>query len=147
MLIICLFVSLSHEFLSGGSDSKESARSARDPGLIPGLERSPGEWSDNRLQYSCLGNPMDTGAWLQSMGSQKVVHDWVTVSLIPWIAGSFWIYISNFSFTQPMFFEELLSSTLWAWDIPNWKICCGVDFCFWNWIFHYLLKNISFWKH
>ena len=75
MLIICLFVFLSHEFLSGDSDGKESAHNARDPGSIPGLERSPGEWNDNRLQYSCLGNPMDTGAWLQSMESQKVVHD------------------------------------------------------------------------
>ena len=45
------------------------------PGSIPGLERSPGEGNDNRLQYSRLGNPMDRGAWLQSMGSQKVVHD------------------------------------------------------------------------
>ena len=31
--------------------------------LIPGLERSPGERNGNPLQYSCLGNPMDRGAW------------------------------------------------------------------------------------
>ena len=34
-----------------------------DAGLIPGLGRSPGEGNGNPLQYSCLGNPMDGGAW------------------------------------------------------------------------------------
>ena len=43
----------------GGSDSKESACNAGDPGLIPGLERSPGEGNDDPLQYSCLENSMD----------------------------------------------------------------------------------------
>ena len=47
----------------GGSDGKESACNAGDPGLIPGLGRSPGEGRDNPLQYSCLENPMDRGAW------------------------------------------------------------------------------------
>ena len=32
-------------------------------GLVPGLERSPGEGNGNLLQHSCLGNPMDRGAW------------------------------------------------------------------------------------
>ena len=35
----------------------------RDPGSIPGLGRSPGEGNGNPLQYSCLENPMDRGAW------------------------------------------------------------------------------------
>ena len=47
----------------GGSDGKESACDAGDPGLIPGLGRSPGEGSSNPLQYSCLENPMDRRAW------------------------------------------------------------------------------------
>ena len=51
-----------------GSDGKESACDAGDLSLIPGLGRSPGEGSDNSLQYSCLGNPMDRGAW------QAIVH-------------------------------------------------------------------------
>ena len=42
---------------------KESACNAGDPGLIPGLGRSPGEGNGNPLQYSCLENPMDRGAW------------------------------------------------------------------------------------
>ena len=47
----------------GGSDGKESTCNAGDPGSIPGSGRSPGEGNGNPLQYSCLGSPMDIGAW------------------------------------------------------------------------------------
>ena len=47
----------------GGSDGNESACYAGDPGLIPGLGRLPGEGNGNALQYSCLENSMDRGAW------------------------------------------------------------------------------------
>ena len=47
----------------GGSDCKASVYNAGDPGLIPGWGRSPGEGNGNPLQYYCLGNPMDGGAW------------------------------------------------------------------------------------
>ena len=43
--------------------SQGSACNAGDPGLIPGSGRSPGEGNGNPLQYSCLENPMDGGAW------------------------------------------------------------------------------------
>ena len=46
-----------------GSESKESACNARDPGLTPGLERSPEEGNGYPLQCSCLENPRDGGAW------------------------------------------------------------------------------------
>ena len=52
-----------HMSFPGGSDSKESACSAGDPGWIPGLGRSPGEGNGYPLQYSCLENPMHKGAW------------------------------------------------------------------------------------
>ena len=45
----------------GDSVVKNPPANAGDAGLIPGLERSPGEGHDNPLQYSCLGNPMDGG--------------------------------------------------------------------------------------
>ena len=45
------------------SDGKESVYNAGDSGLIPGSGRSPGEGSGNALQYSCLDNSMDRGAW------------------------------------------------------------------------------------
>ena len=48
-------------------------------GLTPGLGRSSREGNGTPLQCSCLENPMDRGAWwVQSMGSQRVRHDWVT---------------------------------------------------------------------
>ena len=49
--------------LPRGLDSKEPACNAGDPGSIPGSGRSPGEWNGNPLQYSCLENFMDKGAW------------------------------------------------------------------------------------
>ena len=47
----------------GGSEVKASACNAGDLGLIPGLGRSPGEGNGNPLQYSCLENPKNGGAW------------------------------------------------------------------------------------
>ena len=52
----------------GGSEVKASASNVGNPGSIPGLGRSPGEGNGNPLQYSCLENPMDRGAW------QAAVH-------------------------------------------------------------------------
>ena len=46
-----------------GAEVKESARNVGDLGSIPGSGRSPGEGNGNPLQYSCLENPMDGGAW------------------------------------------------------------------------------------
>ena len=47
----------------GGLGGNESACNVGDLGLIPGLERSPGEGNGNPLQCSCLENSMDRGAW------------------------------------------------------------------------------------
>ena len=69
----------------GGSDGKASARSVEGPGLIPGSGRSPGEGNGNPLQYSCLENSMDGGAWwgtVHGVTSQRVGHDWATSLLI-----------------------------------------------------------------
>lgn len=51
------------EGFASGSDDKESAFNAGDSGSIPGSGGSPGEGNGNPLQYSCLLNPMDGGAW------------------------------------------------------------------------------------
>ena len=53
---------------SGGSEGKEPAHSAGDPGLLPESGQSPGERNDNPLQFSYLENPIDGGA------SQAMVH-------------------------------------------------------------------------
>ena len=58
-----LFNILSIFDFPGGSDSKASAYNVGDLGSILGSGRSPGEGNGNPLQYSCLENPMDGGAW------------------------------------------------------------------------------------
>ena len=64
------------ESLPSGSDSEESACNAGDAGSIPGSGRSFREGNGNLLQDSCLGNPMDTGAWWaivhRSQGSDMI---------------------------------------------------------------------------
>ena len=67
----------------GGSDSQVSACSAGDPGSIPGSGRSPGEGNGILLQYSCLENSMDGGAW------------WATVHGVT----KSWTRLSDFTFT------------------------------------------------
>ena len=47
----------------GGSMVKDPPANQGDAGSIPVLGRSPGEENGNRLQYCCMGNPMDRGAW------------------------------------------------------------------------------------
>ena len=62
----CIFpflLSFRFSFHSGGSDSKASVYNAGDPRSIPGFGRSPGKGNGNPLQYYCLENPMDRGAW------------------------------------------------------------------------------------
>ena len=62
----------------------ESAYSAGDLGLIPGSERPPGEGNGNPLQYSCLENPMDRGAWQATVHRvARVGHDLVTKLPLP----------------------------------------------------------------
>ena len=62
---VCLYSEVGFPWWLSG---KEFTCQTGDAVLIPGSERSPGEGNGNPLQYSCLGNPMDTGAW------QATVH-------------------------------------------------------------------------
>ena len=61
----------------GGSDGKESACKEGDLGSIPGSGRSPGEGSDYHLQYSCLENSMDRGAWWPTV--HRVAKSWMSL--------------------------------------------------------------------
>ena len=72
------------DLFPGGSDGKESACNAGDLGLIPGLGRSPGEGNGTPLQYSCLVNPMDRGAWwavVHGVTEESGVSEPLTLSL------------------------------------------------------------------
>ena len=57
---------------------KESACSAGDVGSIPGLGRSPGEGNGNPLQFSCLGNPMNRGAWQATVHGVLKSQTWLS---------------------------------------------------------------------
>ena len=63
-----------------GKESIFSAGDPRDSGLMPGLGESLGEENGNPLQYSCLRNPTDRGAWqdYSPWGSQRVGYNWAT---------------------------------------------------------------------
>ena len=52
-----------HGGFPGSSEGKVSACNVRDPGSIPWLGRTPEEGNDNPLQYTCLENSIDGGAW------------------------------------------------------------------------------------
>ena len=63
-----------------GSNGKHSAFSAGDVGSTPGSGRSPGKGNGNPLQYSCLENPMDRGAWwatVHDLQSQTQLNEWL----------------------------------------------------------------------
>ena len=82
----------------GGSEVKASACNAEDLGSIPGSGRSPGEGNGNPLQYSCLENPMDGGAW------------WVTVHGVT----KSWTRLSNFTFTFSVLTGVKGQAALWG---------------------------------
>ena len=60
----------------GGSDGKESTCNVGNLGSVPGLGISPGGGHGNPLQYSCLENPMDRGAWWATV--HGVAQSWPT---------------------------------------------------------------------
>ena len=62
----------------GGSVVKNPPANAGDLGSIPGSGRSPGEGNGNPLQYSCLGNPMDGGAWWATVHGVEKSRTWPT---------------------------------------------------------------------
>ena len=64
--------------LPGGSDSKETACDVGDLDSLPGLGRSPAEGNGYPLQYSCLGNPMNRGAWWAT--AHGVAKSWTWLS-------------------------------------------------------------------
>ena len=70
----------------GGSDGKASAYNARDLGLIPGSGISSGEGNGNPVQYSCLENPMDGGAWYLTVHgvakSQTLLSDFTSLHIL-----------------------------------------------------------------
>ena len=95
--------------IPGGSDSKASVYNVRDLGSIPGLGRFPGEGNGNPLQYSCLENPIERGAWcrLLSMGSQSFSR----------------ARLSDFTFFPSFYHFHTIN---WLWDLSE-SMCPHLD--------------------
>ena len=93
----------------GGSDGKASAYNVGDLGLIPGSGRSPGEGNGTPLQYSCLENPMDGGAW------------WATVHMVAksqtWLSGFTSLIGNAFVSALPMRGLFMLCWRLLVWVV------------------------------
>ena len=124
---------MSSNFLGGffcSLVSKESACNAGDPGLIPGLGRSPGEGNVNPLQYSCLENPMDRGTWgAVAQGVTRIGHNLATTPPPP----SFWdstdlIQLNSF------FCSDLKITVIY---LHSKSLLC------WPWFFFFFLLNSS----
>ena len=98
----CLLLQISFDFLllhfstlwwkgfPASSEVKASACNAQELGSIPGLGRSPGQGNGNPLQYSCLENPMDRGAWWATL--HGVAKSWTQLSdfTFTWWKGHLW---------------------------------------------------------
>ena len=96
------------------SDGNESACSAGDPGLIPGLRRFPGEGNGNPLQYSCLENSMDRGTWRATV--HRVAKSWT------------WLSHKGAS-SQGCGFS---SGHVWMWELDYKESWASKNWCFWT---------------
>ena len=107
----------------GGSDGKESAYNAGDSGLIPGLGRAPGEGHSNPLQYCAwrLSGTEKSGG-LQSLGSQRVGHDWVT-DTFSLDTDSVWTKILHWDW------RIALNLSVYIHRIPKQNILCAMVNC------------------
>ena len=112
--------------ISGGSVLRNLPANAGNVGSIPGSERSLGAGNGNLLQYSCLENSMQRGAWWTTWDHKEYMgHNWVTkhTSILPFNSENLsWI----FNFKNYMYFPFFYSFSFGDW------LCS----CLW---FHHLL--------
>ena len=126
----------------GGSDGKESACNAGDLGSIPVSGRSPGKGKGHPLHYSCLGNPMDRGAWWATVCGVTRSQAWLSNThsgVECWV-----IWQSYFYFFEkpPVCFPQWLhqftfpttvyESSLSSISLPTFIICVLFDNRFWQ---------------
>ena len=121
---VCYF-NITQQGFPGGSEVKNPPTNSGDMGLIPGLGRRPGEGNDNLLQYSCLENSMDRGAW------------WATVHRVAKESDMTW-WLNNNHHNDPthpvvykiqkdrMTLKDLTCCEMKEWDwVPRWPMLSG----------------------
>ena len=123
--------------------SPVTAGNVGDLGSVPGLGRSPGEGNSNPLQYSCLENSMDGGAWQATVhGVAKSQTDWVTIThslrfllqvIVQWNPSflnkyciSFFLLINIF--VTHWYVWENLSLRYWELKIQSWDFAQVINF-------------------
>ena len=110
---MCVFVCIG---FPGGADGKESTYSAGDLGSIPGSERSLGGGHSNPLQYSCLKNPTDRGAWRATV--HGVAKSWMDMTEWAWTN----LIVMYFRCGDGSFLSESLFSLVKCSSIIFWTI-------------------------
>ena len=83
-------------YFPGGSDGKAFVYNAGDLGLIPGWGKFPGEGNGNSLQYSCLENPMDGGAWCPWGCKELDTTERLNWTELNTSFKNFWLYLAYF---------------------------------------------------
>ena len=108
-----------------------------DPGSIPGLGRSPGEGNGNPLQYSCLENPMDRGAWQATVHgfakSQTRLNDFTFTFFCIIVGLSLMCFFSNAYYFNlcPLFYKPLMMLLL-EYTHDFWNIFLTLIFIFYQ---------------
>ena len=148
---LCYIAIINMGFPSG-SVGKESACNAGDLGSIPGLGKSPGEGNGNPLQYSCLENSMDRGAWQAIVHRIAVGHDCETnfhFQLLIHCISTTPINLkktSNFRLSL-RYFECHMLWRVWIL-LNNSKTCCNFHFVeTLNWLNSNLKLDFAHWGH
>ena len=126
-----LCISWFYQGSPGGSDGKEFTCNAGDLCLIPGLGRSPGGGNGNPLQYFCLNNPVDRGAWWAAvhgvtksqtqLGNSAYTHTHQAI-----------VSVWTIHFASSLFFQTLSTTPLslgHPWERPSTGLCCRLE---WN---------------
>ena len=98
-----------------------NAEDTGDVGLIPQLRRSPGEGNDNPLQYSCLGNTMDRGAWWAIVHGRRELDmtEWLPFHLI-------FLHVYIYTHTYKLYIYIYIHTYIRIHQAIHYSVCKGI---------------------